>query len=272
MALPGVFIAQKLNGDTYYRSSITYDNKHISLGSYPTEIIAHKVYQFANRLLNQTKKQKFCFDEPHYEDYLKLKTVLPFDKWIMLVNLKVNGIYCHNPIYLKHHYFLYYINTSLTLKFDTDDLFYYMKHRIMQRGGYLFVADYGMQVNILSRYGIKNFAVVDRDYRFVNGDRSDFRYANIQIINRYHGVQKEIKNGRDFYVAKIHVNGDYIIGRYASEEEAAVAYNKTANLLKQKGFNRIFPENYIDTIDDITYAKIYNSVRISRKIREFIEI
>lgn len=37
----------------------------------------------------------------------------------------------------------------------------------MRRGGHLFVADYGMQVNILNRYGIKNYAVKDKDYIFV---------------------------------------------------------------------------------------------------------
>jgi hypothetical protein len=144
-----------------------------------------------------------------------------------------------------------------------------MKHRIMKRGGHLFVSDYGMQINVLSRYGIKNFAVSGRDYRFVNGDPSDFRYRNIQIINRYHGVTKSITKGLDIYTAKIHIVGDFIIGRYATEVEAAIAYNKAATYIKAKGVEKDFPENYIDTIDDITYAKIYNSVRLSKKIRDY---
>ena len=35
--LPGVYIAYKKNGTAYYRASITYRNKHISLGSFHTE-------------------------------------------------------------------------------------------------------------------------------------------------------------------------------------------------------------------------------------------
>ena len=35
--LPGVFKAQKKNGDIYYRSSITFRSKHISLGSFDND-------------------------------------------------------------------------------------------------------------------------------------------------------------------------------------------------------------------------------------------
>lgn len=280
MAYPGVYLAKKKDGTTYFRSSITFHNKHISLGSFPTEQLAHKAYVTANNILYKTghqsdssrfhRKKSKLNDIPHAEDYLKIQTCLGFDKWITLLNYRDNLIYCKNPIYLMQKYFLYYINHSLVLKFDTDDLFYYMNHRIMQRGGHLFVADYGMQVNILSRYGIKNFAVVGRDYKFVNGDPSDFRYGNIQIINRYHGVTKSVVKGRDIYIAKLHLKGDYIIGRYSTETEAAIAYNKAATYVKGKGFHKNFPENYIENIDDITYAKIYNSVRISKKIRDSV--
>lgn len=282
MALSGVYLAKKKNGTTYFRSSITFHNKHISLGSFQTEKLAHNAYLVANKLLNQEEDQsnpsnlsihinaKTSFDIPHVEEYDHLQTCLSFDKWIMLRNLRDNQIYCNNPIYLKQNYFLYYVSQRLILKFDIDDLFYYMKHRIMQRGGHLFVSDYGMQVNILSRYGIRNFAVSGRDYRFVNGDSFDFRYRNIQIINRYYGVTKSVVRGRDVYTSKLHINGDYIIGRYSTENEAAIAYNKAAAYVKSKGLQKDFPENYIESIDEIAYAKIYNSIRISRKIRQFV--
>ena len=107
----------------------------------------------------------------------------------------------------------------------------------MRRGGHLFVADYGMQLNILNRYGIKNFAVPNKDYIFVNGDNTDYRYQNIKIINRYNGVTLETStNSVQSYVAKIHVNGDYIIGRYKTDTEAAIAYNKAVDTLLSNGF------------------------------------
>ena len=45
MALAGAFKAQLKNGNYYYRSSITYKNKHISLGSYDTEEEAQEAVQ-----------------------------------------------------------------------------------------------------------------------------------------------------------------------------------------------------------------------------------
>lgn len=42
--LAGVYIAKKKDGTIYFRSSITYRNKHISLGSYETEQQAHEAY------------------------------------------------------------------------------------------------------------------------------------------------------------------------------------------------------------------------------------
>ena len=54
MSLPGAFKAQKKDGTIYYRSSITYKNKHISLGSYDTEHNAHLAYMCANELLSES--------------------------------------------------------------------------------------------------------------------------------------------------------------------------------------------------------------------------
>ncbi len=139
----------------------------------------------------------------------------------------------------------------------------------MKRGRHLFVSDYGMQVNILSRYGIKNFAVPGRDYRFVNGDTTDYRYGNIEIVNPYYGVTKSFAKGLPVYTAKLHINGDYIIGRYSSEIEAAIAYNKAVHIMKNKGFVKDYPLNYIEGLDEIEYALLYNKVRISKKIREY---
>lgn len=257
--LPGVYMAYKKDGTLYYRSSITHNNKHISLGSYPSEITAHQAYETAIDILRLNRYQLETYRTGH---------VLTFDKWVTLMNLRDNGLYIKNPIYLKDRYFLYYINQKLVLKFDIDDLFYYAHHKILKRGGYLFVSDYGMQINILSRYGIKNFAVLDRDYEFVNGDHTDYRYGNIKVINPYYGVLKKIKDGRTIYTAKINIVGDYIIGHYQTEKEAAIAYNKAIVILKEKGLGKDYTENYIPDVDDIEYARLYNQIRISKRIRE----
>lgn len=48
--LPGVFKAQKKNGDVYYRSSITFHSKHISLGSFDNEEDANAAYNDATAI------------------------------------------------------------------------------------------------------------------------------------------------------------------------------------------------------------------------------
>ena len=261
--LPGVFVATKKDGTTYYRSSITYKNKHISLGSYDTAPEASDAYEEAGKLLNTSS-----ITINHHS----LKMHLPFEKWVSLINFRDNGIYCKTPIYITTSYFLYYFNKEEHLKFDVDDLFYYSKHKIQRRGGHLFVAEYGMQVNILARYGIKNFAVEGRDYRFVNGDTSDFRYRNIEIINKYHGVFQIQKKGVFTYLVKIHINGDYLVGTYNTEVEAAVAYNKAATLLQEQGVKKNFPKNYVIELNEIEYASLYNKVAISKKIRNYKKV
>lgn len=255
----GVFTAKKKDGTLYYRASITYHARHISLGSFDLPENAARCFATARMLLDGTAS---------IDDYDE-DGCLSFDKWVILVNFRDNNIYFKTPIYLYKKYFLYYLTRECPLKFDVDDLFYYSTHTIMTRNGYFFVADYGMQVNILSRYGIRNHAVAGRDYVFVNGDSNDYTYGNIQIINHYFGVERVTRKGQVTFRAKIHINGDYVIGYYDTEETAAIAYNKAAAILHSKGFQKDFPENYIENISAIEYAKIYNNVRISNKIREY---
>lgn len=258
--LPGVFLTTKKNGEISYRSSINFKGKHISLGSFSTEKKASLAY----------KEAKALCDLPHktIEDYKK-NSVLPFAKWVSLINFRDNNMYCKTPIYILSNYFLYYFGPEDVLKFDVDDLFYYSKHTIQRRGGHLFVAEYGTQFNILTRYGIKNFAVAGRDYRFVNGDCTDFRYRNIEIINKYHGVTHHMERGISTYTVKIHINGDFQVGTYQTEAEAAVAYNKAATLLQKKGVKKNFPKNFVMELNEIEYAALYNKISISPKIRNW---
>lgn len=254
----GVFPATKKDGSTYYRSSVTYKNKHISLGSFQTPDAAHAAYLEARSLL-QTEPS-FSLD-----DYTE-QHILPFEKWVVLLNFKENRVYFSTPIYVRPHFFYYYYSQEHILKFDVDDLFYYASHKIMKRGGHYFVADFGMQVNILNRYGIKNYAVCGRDYRFRNEDPTDFRRENLVILNKYHGVIAHTENKERCYRARIHLNGNYLIGTYATMEEAAIAYNKAVDIVKRNGCTKNFAQNYLEQISAGTYADIYTRLPISEKI------
>ena len=205
----GVYSAQKKDGTVYYRANITYQTKHISLGSFSSEEDAHSAYLEACNLLENEAVTLFNIHSQIRH--------LSFDKAVCLLNFRDNHLYFHNPIYLRKGYFSYFLSDDMELKFDIDDLFYYAGHRIQKRQGHLFVSDYGMQYSILSRYGIKPYAVTGRDYLFFNGDTHDFRYSNILNINRYHGVFSYEKNGATHYKVFIHINGNYKIGSYASE-------------------------------------------------------
>ena len=256
--MEGVYQATKKNGEVYYRSSLTYRRRHISLGSYRDALLAHLAYRTALRLIAEDSKLTL-------EDY-RSTSVLPFEKWVVLLNFRDNGIYLGTPIYIRPRFFFYYMSPSHVLKFDTDDLFYYASHKIMRRGSHYFVADYGMQVNIASRYGIKNYAV---DFDFLNGDHTDFRRENLQIHNTYHGVRPLMDRGRCRYSVRIHINGYYKVGMYDTIVEAAIAYNKAADILQKNGLRRNFLRNYVEGISSAAYEDIYSALSISPKILNY---
>jgi len=255
--LKGVYVAKKKNGEIYYRASITYKNKHISLGSSDDIKAASDMYKYADMLI---KNYQFTID-----DYEKT-CPLSFDKYVIIVNFRDNNIYLSNPIYVRKKYISYYISQSMEMKFSIDDLFYYMSHKILRRGGHFYVNDYGMQVSLGNRYGIKNYAVIGKDYTFVNGDNLDYRYENIEILNTFNGVEIHTKNNKRFYKSKIHVNGDLVIGYYDDAIEAAIAYNKAIDVLKKNGINKNFSANYIEGISPKLYAQIYTELKISDSV------
>ncbi len=271
---PGVYQTTRKDGTPSYRSSITYRNKHISLGSFSSETEAHHAYLEAASLLSGSGS---------LEDFLLLFTAgnesarflkfpqLSFEKGISLLNFRDNRLYIANPIYLRKTYFSYYLSPSEELKFDIDDLFYYTRHKILRRKGHLFINDYGMQVTLLSRYGLKSYSVRHRDYEFANGDPSDLRYSNIIVINPFYGVTAFLHKGRTRYRTKIHINGNYTIGTYASAEKAAIAYNKAVDLAKKAGIQKNYPENYIDGFSAKEYAEIYTKLKISAKYTAYLE-
>lgn len=257
--LRGVTPALKKDGSTYYRSSITHNGKHISLGSYDDPQSAHQAYWEAAIVLHR-KSMKLS----EYND----NCLLSYKKWVILINFRDNDIYITAPIYLLPNYFEYHLSPTEILKFSTDDLFYYSKKQIMKRGRHFFVADYGSQYNIMNRYGIRSYGVENRDYVFKNGDNLDFRYENIKIINKFNGVTSKVTKKGVRYTARIHILGNFTIGRYKTEEEAAIAYNKAIDILKKNGVDKAFISNYLD-IPASKYAEIYQNVSISSKITAY---
>ena len=257
----GVFRAVKKDGTVYYRASLTRHGKHISLGSYAVAEDALKAYEEGLRLLSDLSISLKSYEPA---------SPLPFEKWVCLLNFRDNGIYLGNPIYMGQRLFYYYLSPHHVLKFDLEDLFYYSSHKIMRRGNHYFVADYGMQITLTSRYGIKSYAVPGTDYCFRNGDPTDFRRENLEIHNIYHGVRKTAaKNGQYIYTVRIHIRGNYLVGRYATETEAAIAYNKAIDILRSKGVTNNFLYNYVEEIAPSRYAEIYSALTIAPGILNY---
>lgn len=264
MSIKGVFETKKKDGSVYYRTSITYRSKHISLGSFDKEKEAGKAYELAKKLIAGTDS---------FEKYSSYKKI-PFDKFVILLNFRDNGIYFTTPIYLHKMYFEYYLSQNDVLKFDRDDLFFYASHKIQQKGGYLFVSEFGAQYKILGRYNIKPFSVYGRDYIMINGDKLDMRYSNIKIINEFTGVQLENPEGAEInpvkhtvtYKAIIHLRGNLIIGRFDNEVDAAIAYNKAVDTLHENGIKKAFIKNYITSIKKEEYEARYNKIIMPENI------
>lgn len=257
----GVYIATKKNGEVYYRASFTYKNKHISLGSYEVSSDANEAYKYANDVVNGSQG---------IDDYTE-GSPISFEKYVLLVNFRDNGIYLPNPIYIRKNYISYYLSSYEEMKFSVDDLFYYMSHKILRRGGHLYVNDYGMQISLRQKYGIKNYAVEGKDFIFFNGDSLDYRYENIEIINTYHGVERCVHNKQNCYKTKIHINGDTVVGYYDDAVKAAIAYNKAVDVLKKSGNTKNYPVNFVEAISAKTYADIYSELNISRKLYEGLD-
>lgn len=253
----GVYIASKKDGSVYYRASITYRNKHISLGSYADEQLAHTAYLCANRLIENS--------DIGITDY-SASEALTFEKWVVLCNFRDNNLYFSTPIYVRNQFFYYYFDLEHFFLFSMEDLFFYASHKISKRGGHYFVADYGMQINMMSRYGIKSYAVEGRDYLFRNGNPYDFRYENIEILNQYHGVIPLTTDVGMKWKAQIHINGYVQIGIYDSPIEAAIAYNKAIDALKKIGIDKNYPINALDDLSPKVYADLYHNLIISKAI------
>ena len=261
--LQGVYIAYKKDKTPYYRASIHYNGKHVSLGSFDTEEKAHEAYKEAASIYKS--------NDVTIDNYTNSDHILSDDKLVTILNHRDNKIYIKTPIYLRQGYFSYYLTRNRELKFSNDDLFYYSSHRILARKGHLYVNDYGMQYNILSRFGIKNFAVCGNDYTFANGDSNDYRYSNVIVVNKYHGVHKITYKNQEKHEVKIHFNGDYLIGRYDTEEEAAIAYNKAVDYARDKRIKKNYIDNYVPDLDKDDYSTIYDKIELPKKYTDYID-
>ena len=273
----GAYLWKDKSGKIWYRSKISHKGVSVSLGSFATEEEANAACEEArmlyesdisiDRVVLSDRQRKAHRDENGRRDCF-----LPGSKVVSIINHRDHHIYIKTPIYIRSSYFSYYLDDGTELKFDMDELFFYSSHRILKRGGCLYVNDLGMQIRLLDRYGIHNFSVAGRDYEFVDKDPCNMMSANILVINPYFGVQKKKAGPTYYYECSIHLNGDYLIGRFNDVVTAATAYNKAVDYARDHGMKKQFPENYIDGLSPRKYAEIYTSVELPDNFKSFFEL
>ena len=198
------------------------------------EIYYRASFTYKNKHISLGSSSDHWIDTDHRTTSYNEAMTLSLGKYISLINFRDNNIYIKTPIYMCHKYFLYFLKEHEVLQFSTDDLFYYSNHTIMSRGGYYFVNDYGMQTSILN------------------------------------GVSQFTKNGRIMYRTRIHINGDYILGEFSSEAEAAIAYNKAVDMLSDL-VNITYTPNYIEGISSVEYASLYHNIILSKNFRNYVK-
>ena len=57
-----------------------------------------------------------------------------------------------------------------------------------------------------------------------------------------------------------------MVGKYNSEAEAAIAYNKAADILIRNGIKKNFQLNYVEDLSPSQYADLYMRIKIAPKI------
>ena len=82
---PGVYQATRKNGEIYYRGNVTYNGRHISIGSFDTEAECNSAYREAWQILKDEGITLLT-----YQNHIKY---LPFEKCITLINFRDNKMY-----------------------------------------------------------------------------------------------------------------------------------------------------------------------------------
>lgn len=240
-----------------YRVYYLHKTKKIYIGLYNTYEEALLAYNFVEKLFT---------NHLSLDDYVSHYPIA-FEKFIACINFRDNHMYFKTSIYVHSDHFKYYISPDLYLIFDLKDLLYFSTKRIHKRGDYLYTYIGDQQENILKRFGFNKSMTYLKDYTFINGNRYDFRRKNIHVINHYYGVSLETKYNKPTYVTRITINRRIlVVGHYASEMLAAIAYNKALDLVTTSLKEHNYSKNNFPFLTRQEYDSLYESLPISKRL------
>lgn len=250
--MPYIYPAKK----DHYRVYYLYKSRKIYIGLYNNYDQATLAYDFTHHLFNSS----FSIED-FTEDCL-----IPFEKFITCINYRDTGIYIKTPIYIHKDHFKYYFAYNFYLLFDLKDLLYFSTNKIHKRGEYLYTYIGDHQESILKRFGFSKKMTYLTDYCFVNDNRYDFRRHNIKVINHYTGVFSEVKFNKPTFVTRIFTDKYIVVGHYETEVQAAIAYNRAVDLLKDSPFASKYQKNTFPFLTRHEYEQIYTNLLISKRL------
>ena len=70
--------------------------------------------------------------------------------------------------------------------------------------------------------------------------------------------------------AKIHINGDWKLGTFPTEEAAAVAYNKALDEIKKRKLKPKSLPLFIETLTARQYADLYSKITLPDKLLAYL--
>ena len=73
---------------------------------------------------------------------------------------------------------------------------------------------------------------------------------------------------KDSFTARINLpsGSTVVIGHYDTENEAAIAYNKAVNILRERGCTRNWEINYLEDVSPAEYRIIYARIKIRKTL------
>ena len=73
-----------------------------------------------------------------------------------------------------------------------------------------------------------------------------------------------------YHESRIHINGEFIIGRFSTDAEAAVAYNKAVDAAVDAGVEKNFIQNYVLEYTPKEYAEVYTNITLPEKYLDYL--